>query len=1011
MHSAKNNQVDKEIDKDNPILTQNEMDNEVPLSNLSPRNSNTPLSSSNQSGIQDENDVRPTSDQQATPTPYSENSPSFASNLMTKLMNAFPAFPQMRKTIKASIALLIATIFILDSQTRAATGESVLLVAIVVIFYFPVRTIGIQTEAVILGTMGGLLAAAWSFLGSFLASLARDKSNPNPVQPGACAVLAVFLFLGTFVLNLIRMKIPKANFGTVIACIVLTFTMTYSASATPFVPEITWLFLRPVALAGAISLAVNYFLWPDDSINNFLGVSRKTLGGYNEFFKEHSESFLCSSATPSNTNLLSLNSRLKNGLLLMIDCKRAVKREILYSRLSDKDCSRLSKLIISMRTSLHGIGLSLILKNKYLHSDVKNIYFDHFKDHKTVEAFTATLDKIKPISEELTALCYKASNEASARIGNLHYHPRTTLNSILWPFPRLWVSKPSATNSIQSNEKIASAQLRELLSRYVSMSKSDEVFAYFLSLNSSDIPRNGPLHLIFLYIHNLRQHAADILNLLELVEELETKRTRNRFWFPHQKLKKWLLANSEVGATVGPDATDYSDHVDGNDLARVSTRQDGRHDTGNDEEDIFQTKRPQNQRYQLGDPDVSAPVTVSQKFFYGVHLFIKWMSSTNTFFAFKTAVGVVMLAIPAYRPSDAQWYIEWRGQWAMITLVLWMFPMTGAFLFGLIDRVLGSIIGSVAGIVVWEICQGNPYGLAVVCFICFLPQYHVFFFVPKYRVAALMTTITMLLVISYEYAYVIEGLPTYDKVWTVAGKRLLLVVIGIAASGILISIPFPPTSRAALRKNISLTIRDIGKAFGVLSATFTSPRGEEASPSVVKNFGKLAMGLRRQVAEERTLLHHTRFEPPLRGYYPASSYSTLVEKMDNMSDLVINMGYSLRQVQPKWRRNIASILMRERKEYLSSMLTTLRLLSSTLSAKTPLPPYMVSPIELRQRFVNLLEKKIMIEPQDIADPSFPCYSAYLMNSLVFVDEMQIVLTVIEDLVGVEDPDIWITSRS
>lgn len=59
--------------------------------------------------------------------------------------------------------------------------------------------------------MGGLLAAAWSFLGSFLASLARDKSNPNPVQPGACAVLAVFLFLGTFVLNLIRMKIPKGR--------------------------------------------------------------------------------------------------------------------------------------------------------------------------------------------------------------------------------------------------------------------------------------------------------------------------------------------------------------------------------------------------------------------------------------------------------------------------------------------------------------------------------------------------------------------------------------------------------------------------------------------------------------------------------------------------------------------------------------------------------------------------------------------------------------------------------
>lgn len=94
--------------------------------------------------------------------------------------------------------------------------------------------------------MGGLLAAAWSFLGSFLASLARDKSNPNPVQPNACAVLAVFLFFGTFVLNLIRMEIPKgrvpsqydifyvtdvvfniANFATVIACIVLTVSIPF----------------------------------------------------------------------------------------------------------------------------------------------------------------------------------------------------------------------------------------------------------------------------------------------------------------------------------------------------------------------------------------------------------------------------------------------------------------------------------------------------------------------------------------------------------------------------------------------------------------------------------------------------------------------------------------------------------------------------------------------------------------------------------------------------------------
>lgn len=59
--------------------------------------------------------------------------------------------------------------------------------------------------------MGGLLAAAWSFLGTYLASLARDSSNPNPIQVKASAILAVFLFLGTFVLNLLRMKVHKGK--------------------------------------------------------------------------------------------------------------------------------------------------------------------------------------------------------------------------------------------------------------------------------------------------------------------------------------------------------------------------------------------------------------------------------------------------------------------------------------------------------------------------------------------------------------------------------------------------------------------------------------------------------------------------------------------------------------------------------------------------------------------------------------------------------------------------------
>ncbi|KAI7891734.1 uncharacterized protein EV154DRAFT_442545 [Mucor mucedo] len=1010
-----NHTINNSADPKNQLLQNNTYSNSRAPSITSRKHTLLPLSSDqpNEEVLEE----LPTSSSSSAPPPPATPQTPFETpavarpSIFSRFMASLPVFAQMRKTIKAAVALLIGTVFIFESKTRAASGSSMLLVPIVVIFYFPVRTIGIQTEAVLLGTLGGFLAALWSLLGTYLASLARDHTNPNPIQIRASVVLAVFLFLGTFVLNLIRMKIHKANFAAVIACIVLSFTMTYGAASAPFVPEITWLFLRPIALAGAISLLVDYLLWPDDSVNNFLGILRKTLGGYNLFFKEHSDAFLSLSADNNGASLPNLNARLQNGVLLMIDCKRAVKREIIYSRISDKDCSALSSVVKNMRISLHGVGLSLIIKNNYLNSDTKNMYFKNFKIPSILEAFSSTVESIQPICSELTDICFKATNQGSGRIGNLHYHARTTLNSILWPFPRLWVSKTGAETQPALHERITSQQIQQVLDRFEIISKSDKAFFKFLELNPADIPRNGPLYLIFLYIHNLKEHASNTVKLLELIESLETKRTHSRFWFPHQTLKKWLFSQAEVGAAVGADIEDYS-NGGGNDLARISTRQDGRGDNADNEGDIFQLKTSDGKPSRnQADPDVSAPVTRLQKFFNYLYIFGAWLTDTDTFFAFKTSVGVVLLAIPAWRSQDALWYMNWRGQWTMITLVLWMFPMTGAFLFGLIDRVAGSIVGCIAGIVIWEICQGNPYGMTFVFFIFFLPMYHVFFFVPKYRVGALMTKITALLVVSYEYTYTVDGSTSYDKVWTVAGKRLVMVLVGIIASGILIAIPFPPTSRVELRKNVAHTIRDIGKAFGILCASAIAPLGQRAHPVVVKAFGKLALELRRQVAEERILLHHASYEPPLRGYFPAASYAVLVEKMDNMSDLVINMGSSLHQVRPEWRRNIGSILMKERKEYLSSILTILKLLSSTLSAKTSLPPYMMSPIESRQRFVNLLEKKIMIEPKDLADPSFPSYSAYLMNSLVFVDELQVLLNSIEELVGVENPEEWLMAQA
>ncbi|KAI7897490.1 uncharacterized protein BX663DRAFT_444991 [Cokeromyces recurvatus] len=66
----------------------------------------------------------------------------------------------------------------------------------------------------------------------FLANLARDSTNPFPVQSKSSAILAVLMFLGVFGLTLVRVKITQANFATIFAGIIIAFSLT-QASITP----------------------------------------------------------------------------------------------------------------------------------------------------------------------------------------------------------------------------------------------------------------------------------------------------------------------------------------------------------------------------------------------------------------------------------------------------------------------------------------------------------------------------------------------------------------------------------------------------------------------------------------------------------------------------------------------------------------------------------------------------------------------------------------------------------
>lgn len=85
----------------------------------------------------------------------------------------------------------------------------------------------------------------------------------------------------------------------------------------------------------------------------------------------------------------------------------------------------------------------------------------------------------------------------------------------------------------------------------------------------------------------------------------------------------------------------------------------------------------------------------------------------------------------------------------------------------------------------------------------------------------------------------------------------------------------------------------------------------------------------------------------------------------------------------------------------------MKLLSSVLASKMALPPFMLSPLELRKQLAQRLGHAITKSPEQLDNDTFPSYCAYAVNAYKFSTELEQVLECIEKLVGVEDPEQWL----
>ena len=81
-------------------------------------------------------------------------------------------------------------------------------------------------------------------------------------------------------------------------------------------------------------------------------------------------------------------------------------------------------------------------------------------------------------------------------------------------------------------------------------------------------------------------------------------------------------------------------------------------------------------------------------------------------FGIKVGFGALLYALPAYVPQTRPIYSQWRGEWGLLSYMLVCSMTIGASNTTGLQRFLGTGLGAVLALLVWQLSNDNPVALA-----------------------------------------------------------------------------------------------------------------------------------------------------------------------------------------------------------------------------------------------------------------------------------------------------------
>ncbi|GAA6057794.1 hypothetical protein JCM3770_001043 [Rhodotorula araucariae] len=352
---------------------------------------------------------------------------------------------------------------------------------------------------------------------------------------------------------------------------------------------------------------------------------------------------------------------------------------------------------------------------------------------------------------------------------------------------------------------------------------------------------------------------------------------------------------------------------------------------------------------------------------------LSWhLRQPNIRFALKTGAGAAILSSAAFIPRLRPLWLEWRGEWSLISYMVIVAPALGATNFLAAGRLLGTALGAVTAIACYESFPENPYVLPVLGAIFSAPCFYVAITRPQYAPASRFVLLTFNLTCLYCFNRREVDLHAPS----VAFHRFIAVTVGVLWGLLINSYIWPFEARRELRRGLSEFFLNTSYLYERIVRTYsyadapTSRQGtgnngdgpvDEHSrllppPPTIEDFVAMEIELQLTLIRVSGLLASTKHEPRLKGPFPVSEYRTVLASCQAILDSLTAV---VRMTQREaWlaviRRDFVLPVNRERREMVGNIVLYFSLLSAAVMLKTPMPAYLPPAAEARERLVAKL---------------------------------------------------------